>query len=214
MKNIDLFLLPVIVVLTYSLFSPASAQEFKILKSDEVEEITNAGVDLLLPVFKGFEYRDRGGMWDMMLLEDGYAQGRDTATNSTIEGVLLLLDHGGYLKKMAFTDVIQDDERDIRFWTSYCSFIDLDNDGHVDPIIVYASYRGDSRAEEEAARINIFILHKGRKAGIYAKECALDSCRSIRFDKNYTSLPHAIRQHLSKLMQVMREEKNVLLKNG
>ncbi|MEH6305284.1 hypothetical protein RYH73_06505 [Olivibacter sp. CPCC 100613] len=213
MKNINILVEVICLIGSVLFFSESFAQKVRALDATEIEEIAYDS-DLDIPVFMGFEYRDKGGLWDMLLLEDGYIAGSDTATNASLEGILYLQDHGGYLKKMVLKDFIKEEERDIRFWTSYCSFLDLDNDGYIDPILVYASYKGDNNLDKEPLRIKIFILYKRKKIAISARECVLDGCRSLKFDKDYSALPSSIRRHVFQLMEVMRNEKGVVLKDG
>jgi hypothetical protein len=89
------------------------------------------------------------------------------------------------------------------------SNVDIDKDGLIEPIIIYGT-----KTVEGFTRINIIIFYKDKKYAIRAYECDLDPCRTLRKSSNYQQLPEKIKLYLEKLLEKMRQEQNVILKNG
>lgn len=119
----------------------------------------------------------------------------------------------GFLEKWRINDlleIIKPKETNIWFWTKYCSTKDLDSDGYIEPIIVYGSRNEDN----EIRRVKIIVLYKNKKYVIRAVECILDDCRSFKKDTNWNSLPQKIKTYVDKLVEKIRQDQGVLLKDG
>ncbi|WP_028296254.1 M949_RS01915 family surface polysaccharide biosynthesis protein [Olivibacter sitiensis] len=194
------------------------AQSVRMLESEELEEVLY-GQEVDIPAFKGYEFTDRDGTWDVVLCERPYRVVEGDTLRNAIAAFCFVQDHGGYLKKWEFSDVLlgagEEDsrERDLLFWTRYARFEDLDGDGLADPLLVYASLSGDGE-EGNIARINIHLYHKQERITVQAVESVLDEGRSLRFSKGYTVLPPSIKQQLDELLEKIRKDRGVLLKDG
>ena len=101
------------------------------------------------------------------------------------------------------------EETHIWFTTSYCSFRDLDADGRIDPIIVYMTKDGDG-----IRRVKLFVVYKNEKFAVRAAENEFDNGRSLRYAPGFDKLPASIRNTVESLLQRMRKERGLLLKNG
>lgn len=199
---------------------PAIAQQVEPARTWSSQEIkVEFGNDYEgMPIYRVYEYRDKGGLWNVVLCENHAVVSEKDTANTRIKAIGLLNDHGGYVSKWTINDaVIKKDPADelvpenhIWFWSKYTSFTDLDGDGLVDPLIVY----GTESVDEAFQRIKFIILHKGRKYAIRAVECVLDDCRKLKYDDAYKTLPAVLRKKVDALMERMRKEQDIILHDG
>ncbi|MEG1229014.1 MAG: hypothetical protein RSD71_10020, partial [Flavobacterium sp.] len=94
------------------------------------------------PIYRAFEYKDKGGVYGLVLTENQQAVSKKDTLNTKIKAICVLNDHGGFLEKWRINDLLEDydpKETNIWFWTKYCSTKDLDGDGYIDPVIVYGT---------------------------------------------------------------------------
>lgn len=169
-----------------------------------------------MPVYRAYAYGDKGGYWNVLLCENqATVKGKDTL-NSRIKAICLLQDHGGYLKKWEINDLLENvsstdsPENNIWFSTLYCSFSDMDGDGHADPVIVYMT----STEREEIRRVKIITVYKGQKYVVRAVECVLDYCRKLQYDSSIKTLPDSIQRAVNSLLERLRKEQGLILHNG
>ncbi|KFF13871.1 M949_RS01915 family surface polysaccharide biosynthesis protein [Flavobacterium hydatis] len=195
----------------YSTISFSQAVQSKILSQTEIIERDLDGGKF--PIFKAYEYQDKGGVYELVLSENQKVVSDKDTLNTKIEAICYLNDHGGYIEKWKINDFVESaevEETSIWFWTKYCSTQDLDDDGYIDPIIVY----GTKTDIDNLRRIKIITLYKNKKYVIRAVECDLDYCRSFKKDKNWDLLPKKIKTYIDKLVVKIRKEQNVILSDG
>lgn len=179
------------------------------LKENDISEYTK------LPLYKAFSYNDKGGYYVLFYCEDQLNKTKKDTANTKIEVHCMLHDHGGFIEKWKITDVLDTkiypggSEKNIWFWTKYCSLIDIDGDKQIDPVIVYGT-----KTEEGFNRIKIITVYKNKKYVIRAIECLLDDCRTFKKDETYNQLPKSINSFIDKMLEKIRAEQNVILKNG
>lgn len=165
-----------------------------------------------MPIFRGYEYRDKAGVYTLLFCEDNKEiDGTDTV-NTKIKAVCLLNDNGGFLEKWRINDALvnePDDEISIWFWTKFSTFTDVDGDGYIEPVIVYGS-----SVSAGIQRLKIITVYKGKKYAIRAVECDFDDCRQLRFDLHYKTLPASIKQHNERIMERLRKERDLILHEG
>ncbi|MBS7231017.1 hypothetical protein KHA90_08270 [Flavobacterium psychroterrae] len=207
MKNFILLL-----VLSYStiIFSQ-KAESYKLTKEEITERELNEVSDF--PIYKAFECADKSGVYNLLLCENRkYILKKDTL-NTKIQAIYTMADHGGFLEKWRINDLLEDynpKEKNIWFWTKYCSTKDLDADGYIDPVIVY----GTRNENDEIRRVKIITVYKNKKYAIRAVECDLDDCRSFKKDASWNSLPQKIKTYVDSLVVKIRKEQDLLLKDG
>ncbi|MDX2171589.1 MAG: hypothetical protein SFY56_00620 [Bacteroidota bacterium] len=192
------------------LFSQAKQLTAEEIKENDISEFTK------LPVYKAFSYNDKGGYYVLFYCEDQLNKTKKDTTNTKIGAHCLLHDHGGFVEKWKITDVLDTKiypdggaEKNIWFWTKYCSHTDIDGDKLIDPIIVYGT-----KTDEGFNRIKIFTVYKGKKYVIRAVECVLDNCRTFKKDESYSQLPKSVNTYINNLLEKIRKEQNVILQNG
>ncbi|MCV9929950.1 hypothetical protein OIU83_19980 [Flavobacterium sp. LS1R49] len=206
MKNFILLLF-----FSYSVISFSQSVQSKILTKSEITERDLDGGKF--PIFRAYEYQDKGGVYELILSENQKVISPKDTLNTRIEAICYLNDHGGYIEKWKINDLVESaevEETTIWFWTKYCSTQDLDDDGYVDPVIVY----GTKTDDDNLRRIKIITIYKGKKYAIRAVECDLDYCRSFKKDKNWNLLPQKIKIHIDQLLAKIRKEQHILLKDG
>lgn len=194
-----------------SLFSFSQKVESSRLSKDQIiQKELNQLSDF--PIYQAFEYKDKGGVYGLVLTENQNVISKDTL-NTKIQAICVMNDHGGFLEKWKINDFLEDyepKETSIWFWTKYCSTKDLDNDGYIDPIIVY----GSKTEYGEIRRVKIITVYKNQKYVIRAVECDLDYCRSFKKDSNWNKLPQKIKTYVDQLVIKIRKEQGLLLVNG
>jgi hypothetical protein len=179
------------------------------------EQITERELDGVsdFPIYKAFEYSDKGGVYELLLCENQKTISKKDTLNTKIQAICTINDHGGFLEKWRINDLLEvtePKETNIWFWTKYCSTKDLDGDGYIEPIIIY----GTRNENDEISRVKIITVYKNKKYVIRAVECVLDDCRSFKKDANWNLLPQKIKIYVDRLVEKIRKDQGVLLKNG
>ncbi|MBO9585614.1 MAG: hypothetical protein J7574_15720 [Flavobacterium sp.] len=201
-----------IILSFYSPFIFSQKVESRRLTKPEISqrELENATE---FPIYKAFEFSDKGGMYELVLGENQKTISKKDTLNTKIQAICVINDHGGFLEKWRINDLLENTtpkETNIWFWTKYCSTKDVDGDGYIDPVIVYGSRTEDGYIR----RVKIITVYKNKKYVIRAVECDLDSCRSFEKDQNWNTLPQKIKTYVNQLLEKMRKEQDLLLKNG
>jgi hypothetical protein len=207
MKKIFLFLFLINSILSFS----QKVESYRLTKEQIIERELNEVSDF--PIYKAFEYSDKGGVYDLLLTENKKSISKKDTLNTKIQAICVMSDHGGFLEKWRINDLLEDyipKETTIWFWTKYCSTKDIDGDGSIDPVIVY----GTRTEYDEIRRVKIITVYKNKKYAIRAVECDLDHCRSFKKDQNWNALPQKIKTFLDQLVIKIRKEQNLLLKDG
>ena len=187
------------------------AQSSREFSKVEIEKINFDFIKMSMPLFKAFEFNDKGGTYNFFLFEDSKMVSKTVSLNSKIFAVCYLEDHGGFLEKWKINDFIESPkENNIFFWEEYCQFKDIDDDGFIEPIIIYSTASKNDVYE----RIKIITIYKNKKYVIRAQECVFDGCRTFKKDADFNKLPKSITDHIDKLLARLRKEQGLILKNG
>jgi hypothetical protein len=99
-------------------------------------------------------------------------------------------------------------EFSIWFWTKFVSFTDLDQDGYVDPIIVYGAAPTDG--DPDRGKVKLLAYHKGEKTAISHQDDPSDEGRETQIDASYYTLPHPIRQKMFDTINHLQENQLTL----
>ena len=197
-------------LLLYTVFGFSQKTESSILNKEEIKqrELENLSD---FPIYKAYEFQDKGGVFELVLCEN-QSNKKDTL-NTKIQAICGMNDHGGFLEKWRINDLLEDyipKETNIWFWTKYCSTKDIDGDGYIEPVIVY----GTRTENDEIRRVKIITVYKNKKYVIRAVECDLDICRSFEKDKNWNLMPQKVKTYINSLVEKLRKDQGLLLKNG
>ncbi|SHL92625.1 M949_RS01915 family surface polysaccharide biosynthesis protein [Flavobacterium saccharophilum] len=186
-------------------------ESYRLTKEQIVERELDGVSDF--PIYKAFEYSDKGGVYELLLCENQKTISKKDTLNTKIQAICTINDHGGFLEKWQINDLLEitePKETNIWFWTKYCSTKDLDGDGYIEPIIIY----GTRNENDEISRVKIITVYKNKKYVIRAVECDLDYCRSFKKDANWNLLPQKIKTYVDNLVEKIRKDQGLLLKDG
>jgi hypothetical protein len=162
------------------------------------------------PIWRVYKYQDQSGKYYCVLTErfDSIGKdddGKDDTLYHSIRAVDLKSDKGRLTKVWELNDFLlkgQDkfsQEKAIWFWTKYVEFQDFDNDGLIEPVIVY----GTSSVDSDEGRVKILVYYKGQKIALRHHDFSLDEGRGTQIDKAYYSLPQKVKDGIVAKMKLM-----------
>lgn len=199
-------------LLFYTTFGFAQKTESHKLTQKEIVQRELDGISEF-PIYRSLECSDKSGVYELLLCENQKTISKKDTLNTKIQAIYTLNDHGGFVEKWRINDLLEDSdpkETTIYFWTKYCTATDLDGDGLIDPVIVY----GTKTEYNEIRRVKIITVYQNKKYAIRAVECDLDYCRSFKKDSTWNLLPLKTKTYLNSLVERLRKEQNLLLKDG
>ncbi len=190
----------------------------KILTKAETEEFFTTAFKkknlINFPIFRAYAYTDKSGKYYVALTEsaDTVNKQKDTV-NYTIKAFNFKVDKTATLKKWEINDFRtpsvkgEEKEESIWFWTKYCEFNDIDNDGLIDPIIIYGTFGTEGYTD---GRAKIILYYKGQKTAIRHQNSTLDPSRKTQVDLTFYALPVKIQNHVKELMNKMVTNKHAI----
>ncbi|MEO6173990.1 MAG: hypothetical protein ABIP27_02460 [Flavobacterium circumlabens] len=198
-----------IVFLAFSTFSFSQKTDSFILDKEQIIQRELNGLSDF-PIYRAYEFQDKSGVCELVLFENRKVISKKDTLNTKIQAICAMNDHGGFRERWTINDLVDAGETNIWFWTKYCSAKDLDGDGYTDPVIVY----GTRDENEYIKRVKIITVYKDKKYAIRAVESDLDYGRSFKKDANWKLLPKKIQDSITKLVEKIRKEQDLLLKDG
>lgn len=191
-----------------SSFSQTLKMESEILDSIHIENIftkKKKELKIKFPIVRVYRYYDITGENYLVLTEKKDVRKGNDVVNDSIQAFNFKLKNGFLKQEWSLRDFIIKDEytkeTSIWFWTKYIVIKDYDNDGVMEPIIIYGSSE-----EYDYDRLKILVYHKGKKKGIRHQNASLDDDRITQVDKSIFLLPLEIRKELKSLLGTI--EKN------
>lgn len=183
----------------------------EILTSQQVRSIFNDSIKkslgLTYPIFRVYKYNDKSGSFLCALTEsnDSTDAKKDTFHHS-IKAVNIKVNPRALEKVWELNDNIlsnHNQENSIWFWTKYSDFKDFDNDGIIEPIIIYGT---SALNGYDDGRIKIIVYYKGQKFAIRHQNGILDNERKTQVDKAFYNLPKGIREAVKEKIQLMEKD--------
>lgn len=165
------------------------------------------------PVFRAWQYTDKGGFHYLLLMEK-YAQTKSKDTISTNIAAVCMMkeqEQGKDLPVLRWKmkDQLDADEKSIWFWTKYVSLKDLDGDGYTDPLIIYGT---SPKVEgDDHRRLKMLLYYRYSKVAVRAVTGTLDYERSLQYDAAFKTLPAAIQSYMKQLLQRISKEQGFIL---
>lgn len=167
------------------------------------------------PIFRVYQYADRSGQYYCVLTEsrDSVTEKADTV-NHFIRAVTCKIEPAGLTKIWEMNDraiSLPNEEDNIWFWTKYIEFKDYDNDGMIEPLIIYGSTAMNGYDD---GRIRFLVYYKGQKVAIRHKNGVLDFEREMTVDKTFYLLPENLQASVRRKMNEMEKAAQAIFPNG
>ena len=204
-----------------SSFAQTSNDNVKILSKSEIKEIftdkIKSDLGISYSIFRTYYFKDKSGEFYLVLTEKEYKRENDKPLNDSIKGFCVKKVADSYFLEWKMKDFIlkenkaNTEEYSIWFWTKYFYLRDFDNDGLIDPIIIYGT-SGINGTED--GRIKFLIYYKGKKYAIRHQNGTLDYERNTQVDSVFYNLPISIQKHIRGLMEKMIENNHAIFSNG
>ena len=206
MKNLYLFLL----FSFLSLQAQPDPSGATLLTDKQVQTLfpqeTLKEIGVTFPIRKVYAFQDKLGKQYLIISENN--SNPDKATSIKAFNVLLKEETPPQVL-WTITDAIDDTEKAIWFYTRYISLTDLNNDGYIDPIVLYGSESQYGEPYEEN-RLKFIIYYLGKKTAIRHQNSSLDDGRHTQIDRSYYKLPLALKKKIRSIVATLEERGHAL----
>ena len=206
MKNLYLFLL----FSFLSLQAQPDSSGATLLTDKQVQTLfpheTLKEIGVTFPIRKVYAFQDKLGKQYLIISENN--SNPDKATS--IKAFNVLLKEGTPPQVLwTITDAIDDTEKAIWFYTRYISLTDLNNDGYIDPIVLYDT-QSESEEPNRENRVKFIIYYLGKKTAIRHQNSSLDDGRHTQIDRSYYKLPLALKKKIGSIVATLEEREHAL----
>ena len=206
MKNLYLFLL----FSFLSLQAQPDSSGATLLTDKQVQTLfpqeTLKEMGVTFPIRKVYAFQDKLGKQYLIISENN--SNPDKATS--IKAFNVLLKEGTPPQVLwTITDAIDDTEQAMWFYTRYISLTDLNNDGYIDPIVLYGTESQYGEPYEEN-RVKFIIYYLGKKTAIRHQNSSLDDGRHTQIDRSYYKLPLALKKKIGSIVATLEEREHAL----
>ena len=206
MKNLYLFLL----FSFLSLQAQPDSSGATLLTDKQVQTLfpheTLKEIGVTFPIRKVYAFQDKLGKQYLIISENN--SNPDKATS--IKAFNVLLKEGTPPQVLwTITDAIDVTEQAMWFYTRYISLTDLNNDGYIDPIILYGTESQYGEPYEEN-RLKFIIYYLGKKTAIRHQNSSLDDGRHTQIDRSYYKLPLALKKKIRSTVATLEERGHAL----
>lgn len=199
----------VFLLIISSVSSQIRKNESKILDSIQVGNIftkkEKKNLKIKYPIVRVYKYHDITGENYLVLTErKDIRSGKEEAVNDSIQAFNFKVKDGLLKEEWSLRDFIIKDEYvkedSIWFWTKYIDVNDYDNDGVMEPIIIYGTSE-----EYDYDRMKMLVYHKGKKKGVRHQNASLDDDRITQVDKSIFLLPIEIKKEIKLLINKIED---------
>lgn len=206
MKNLYLFLL----FSFLSLQAQPDSSGATLLTDKQVQTLfpheTLKEIGVTFPIRKVYAFQDKLGKQYLIISENN--SNPDKATSIKAFNVLLKEETPPQVL-WTITDAIDDTEKAMWFYTRYISLTDLNNDGYIDPIVLYGSESQYGEPYEEN-RLKFILYYLGKKTAIRHQNSSLDDGRHTQIDRSYYKLPLALKKKIRSIVATLEERGHAL----
>lgn len=206
MKNLYLFLLFGFL----SLQAQPDSSGATLLTDKQVQTLfpheTLKEIGVTFPIRKVYAFQDKLGKQYLIISENN--SNPDKATSIKAFNVLLKEKTPPQVL-WTITDAIDDTEKAMWFYTRYISLTDLNNDGYIDPIVLYGSESQYGEPYEEN-RLKFILYYLGKKTAIRHQNSSLDDGRHTQIDRSYYKLPLALKKKIRSIVATLEEREHAL----
>ena len=206
MKNLYLFLL----FSFLSLQAQPDSSGATLLTDKQVQTLfsheTLKEIGVTFPIRKVYAFQDKLGKQYLIISENN--SNPDKATSIKAFNVLLKEKNPPQVL-WTITDAIDDTEQAMWFYTRYISLTDLNNDGYIDPIVLYGTESQYGELYEEN-RLKFIIYYLGKKTAIRHQNSSLDDGRHTQIDRSYYKLPSEVKKKIRSIVATLEERGHAL----
>lgn len=206
MKNLYLFLL----FSFLSLQAQPDPSGATLLTDKQVQVLfpheTLKEIGVTFPIRKVYAFQDKLSKQYLIISENN--SNPDKATSIKAFNVLLKEETPPQVL-WTITDAINDTEKAMWFYTHYISLTDLNNDGYIDPIVLYGTESQYGEPYEEN-RLKFIIYYLGKKTAIRHQNSSLDDGRHTQIDRSYYKLPLALKKKIRSIVATLEEREHAL----
>lgn len=190
--------------------------KYKTLSQEKINEIftkeKRKELGINFNIWKVYNYKDKTGEYYLVLTEDKFKEPVDGNNfNNAVKAFNFKIENNRWIKTFETNDFKQKEEESIWFWTKYVYVEDFDNDGIIEPILIYGTngYNG-----YDDGRIKILLYYKGKKIGIRIQNGILDDERNFSLDAEFYTIPKKIQDKIIGQMNSMVENGHSILPYG
>ena len=163
-------------------------------------------IGVTFPIRKVYAFQDKLGKQYLIISENN--TNPDKATSIKAFNVFLKEETPPQVL-WTITDAINDTEKAMWFYTRYISLTDLNNDGFIDPIVLYGSESQYGELYEEN-RLKFILYYLGKKTAIRHQNSTLDDGRHTQIDRSYYKLPLALKKKIRSIVATLEEREHAL----
>ncbi|WP_314287351.1 M949_RS01915 family surface polysaccharide biosynthesis protein [Capnocytophaga sputigena] len=163
-------------------------------------------IGVTFPIRKVYAFQDKLGKQYLIISENN--TNPDKATSIKAFNVFLKEETPPQVL-WTITDAINDTEKAMWFYTRYISLTDLNNDGFIDPIVLYGSESQYGEPYEEN-RLKFILYYLGKKTAIRHQNSSLDDGRHTQIDRSYYKLPLALKKKIRSIVATLEEREHAL----
>ena len=163
-------------------------------------------IGVIFPIRKVYAFEDKLGKQYLIISENN--TNPDKATSIKAFNVLLKEETPPQVL-WTITDAINDTEKAMWFYTRYISLTDLNNDGYIDPIVLYGTESQYGELYEEN-RVKFIIYYLGKKTAIRHQNSSLDDGRHTQIDHSYYKLPLVLKKKIRSIVATLEEREHAL----
>ncbi|MCG7503374.1 hypothetical protein MHM83_16015 [Tenacibaculum sp. Mcav3-52] len=202
-------------------FSQSLITSSKLLTKKEVHSIFTNSVKTKLEIentiYKTYEYNDREGKHFIVMIENNLNCKGSKKCSDAIKAYCFSYKNGLFSTKWKLNDFILPKDNEvpkehaIYFWTKYLKLKDFDNDGLIEPVIVYGTLGMNGKGD---GRIKILIYHHGKKRAIRHQNGTLDYERNTQVDKLFYKLPKEIQNSVTDIIHSINENSHGIFPHG
>ncbi|MBF7093312.1 YARHG domain-containing protein [Flavobacterium sp. ALJ2] len=163
-------------------------------------------------IWKVYNYKDKTGEYYLVLTENKIKEAANgNFLNNSIKAFNFKKENNRLVKTFETNDAKTENEESIWFWTRYIYVEDFDNDGIIEPILIYGT-SGNNGYDD--GRIKILLYYKGKKIGIRIQNGVLDGERNFTVDAAFYAVSKKIQEKIIEQMNLIEGNNHSILPYG
>ncbi len=164
-------------------------------------------------VYQAYTYKDESGEYYLLLTDymKAVTDEKDTLYGN-VYGLNLTKRNNQFKKRSTIKGEIDDAwETSIGFWNQYSQLTDIDNDGLVDPLIVYGT---TTQSMYKDGKVRIIVYNKKKRVTIKHQNSEISDGRLTRIHKNFYNFPMQIQNTVIEKMKLMEKNGHAVFAEG